>query len=341
MVGISVRGLRADEETAWLDHCVEVFEGRASHAYFFSHLHDDPLALSDWNNIIVAVDDNVNLILASVRVVPREQFIAGSTITMSGIAEVSTKEMYRRHGLASQLLEAAANGAMIHSMLSLLHTNADRLGAFYERHNWEAVLHQDVFVPIIDDLPADPDLQVNTLVLRDHVDALLELYHAFSSIFDGPVVRNRAYFCQWVHARHARENIFVSGAWRDGRLVGYVFGKLQKGARDDSRSSIVLDVEELVVQVKNNTPLFIGQHLIQHVYHQTIQEITICNMRNTIHTTPIARVPLPVATFLSLDTKGEVVTDSGWMYRNLNCSSGLWHHLKTSEKTVFWRTDNF
>ncbi|EQC40662.1 hypothetical protein SDRG_01740 [Saprolegnia diclina VS20] len=216
---IAVRGLRQSEEDAWLDHVAEVFRSGATRAYFASHLHNDARALESWDNILVAIDNGT--IAASVRVVPRYQYWNGAAVAMSGIAEVSTKEAYRRRGLAAQLMEAAIDGPMATSQVSCLHTSFERIGHIYARHGYVSMPHIKMLVRSTSGVPAS--VRLVPLDLERDCDACLRIYTVFSSRFSGPVARDREYILHWVRARHAQKSVRAIGAWRDAELLGYVF----------------------------------------------------------------------------------------------------------------------
>ncbi|OQS04092.1 hypothetical protein THRCLA_03635 [Thraustotheca clavata] len=219
-MAITCRALRSNEVDTWLDHCANVFHGKASREYFASHLHDDPRALESWENILVAVDSNEK-IASSVRVVPRELLVNGKAVEMGGLAEVSTKEEYRRQGLGGRLIEAAIRGPMAGMTVSLLHTNYQRLGHFYEKYNYVSVPHYTIGVQVSH--PEQSSLVINELDLERNCDDILRIYHGFSSQFNGPIVRNQAYLIRYVASRHQLRNITAFGTWDNQTLVGYVF----------------------------------------------------------------------------------------------------------------------
>ncbi|KDO28321.1 hypothetical protein SPRG_06371 [Saprolegnia parasitica CBS 223.65] len=313
---IVVRGLRPDEEDAWLDHVAEVFRSGATREYFASHLHNDARALESWDNILVAIDEATGVIAASVRVVPRHQYWNGAAVNMNGIAEVSTKEAYRRRGLAAQLMEAAIAGPMATSHVSCLHTNFERLGHIYARHGYISMPHTKMLVRPISGVPAS--VRLVPLDLERDWDACLRIYTAFSSRFSGPVVRDREYILHWIRARHAQKSIRSVGAWRDSELLGYVFAWSEPSEKA---------VEEICVN-----PLL-----------ATAEQEAIANALLAHATSQSALVSAPVIAALHLtvaDSSAEAICDYGWMARP-HPALGLAPFPADPRNTVFWATDDF
>ncbi|OQR84853.1 GCN5-like N-acetyltransferase [Achlya hypogyna] len=304
---IELRALRPAEVDAWLDHCAEVFEGKATREYFAAHLHSDPRALESWGNIVVAVDAASRKIVSTVRVVPRQQYFNRGIVPMSGLAEVSTKETYRRQGLAAQLIDMAIQGPMSGSAISFLHTNFDRLGHHYTKHGYISMPHTKVLVHPV---PVELDVatyQLRSLDLDRDCDALLRVYAAFASRFDGPLVRDRAYVTHWIRARHELKLVVATGIWAGTDLVGYVFA-----------------APELVEEIGVDPAL------------AKRDQTLVANA--LLKTAPPSMLPTPVAAALQLNVDAATQTcDKGGMYRPMAPST----LLRSDAEIVFWNTDDF
>ncbi|RHY21388.1 hypothetical protein DYB25_002592 [Aphanomyces astaci] len=327
----AIRALRTDEVDAWVAHCTEVFKHDSS-AYFVSHLQDDSSALEDMNNILVADEDGT--IAATVRVIPRSQFIGGRVVSMGGIAEVSTKKKFRGKGLASKLLRAAIDGPLASVDVSALHTDADRLGGFYGKLGYTPMPLKSVSIPVNLPLPPlSPQLHIAPLTdLAIHTSALLRLYHTVSSKFNGPIQRTEAYICQWIAARHRRDHIQAVGAWNaQGQLVGYVFGRTKLQTNDNT-----ILVDELIVPNSLPESHAVAVHLLA-----------------ALAATPgpcafvVSNLPVPVANelgFLPTAIPQDVVIseDRGFMVQRHGLALDLWQNLaKTGTNNVFWKSDGF
>ncbi|KAF0688215.1 Aste57867_20085 [Aphanomyces stellatus] len=337
MTAIEIRALRRDEVSAWVAHCMHVFK-HTDAMYFESHLHDDAAALIDMRNILVAVDTD-DAICASVRVVPRHQFVGGRVVSMGGIAEVSTKEAHRGKGLASRLLRAAIAGPLASFDLSVLHTNFARLGRFYGQHGWQSVEFKNVRVqlsrPPSSSLP--PSISIAPLDIHAYADEILALYHTVSADFNGPLLRTVPYVQEWIAARHRRNHMHAVGAWNGPRLVAYIFGKAVVEAETSPAApgddTIVLHVDELIVPGRRSLgspPLadddraVVAHHLLAHLASSS----TAASMD--------AILPLPVAINLSLVATPDplITVDRGWMFRNVAS-------FVDAKLNVMWDTDGF
>ncbi|KAL6058081.1 putative acetyltransferase [Balamuthia mandrillaris] len=133
------RSLGEEELEVWFDHLAFVFT-QTPRNYFVSHWYNDPWRTVD--GIFVAVDknarDNKVVIASTVRVYCRKVYVRGTTFSMGGIGEVSTKPQYRSMGLASALLQKASTW-MQHTGMVLGSLHTSNAIPFYKSLGWQSV----------------------------------------------------------------------------------------------------------------------------------------------------------------------------------------------------------
>ncbi|ADQ05848.1 GCN5-related N-acetyltransferase [Caldicellulosiruptor hydrothermalis 108] len=242
------RTLKESELEKWFYHCASVFgENRNLDFwldYFKRHYFNDPFR--DINSIFVAADGSS--IASTVRLFYRKIYFHGKEITVGGIGEVSTKPQYRGMGLASKLLRMAID-TMREKKLSIsilfasLHNFYGKLGYKVLTREF-CLLDRNIFRKYYESKVAQAR-EVKEIKLSDNdIEIMDEIYKVYSANFNGPVVRNREYWLNWVKF----EPKTSLGYFIDGRLAAYLFyrknGKeviiLEYGCFDSSNKEIPL-----------------------------------------------------------------------------------------------------
>ena len=218
------RTLLPSEFDAWFDHVAAVFNQYsdldASRQYFMNHWYYDPWR--DRHAIFVAMDGDK--IASTLRVFHRQIYLAGSQYTMGGIGEVSTKEAYRRQGLSGKLLQMAID----YMGKERLHFSTLGTGTpgHYSRYGWEKVPTYRQRAEVSPQSSAQAkliDLQEPSKLRQ-----IRELYHDYSSQFNGAIVRDSgAYWRDWVQAELGRAWIpnQLGRGWvleENGRITAYL-----------------------------------------------------------------------------------------------------------------------
>lgn len=176
-----------------------------------NHWENDP-----WKNlggIRVAVDGDQ--IIGTVRVFIRQMYLRGHIIPVGGIGEVSTREEYRRRGIATQLLKDAIR-FMEEREIVLSCLRGSR--PIYEALGWEAVGCHYAVARRSSSYVHDFDIRRVDLDDEAELRNLDALYHSYSRRFNGTFLRNEAYWRHWFCCES-------SEVWsaRDGEeMVGYI-----------------------------------------------------------------------------------------------------------------------
>lgn len=199
-MGLIYRTLRAQEIEAWYDHCDAVFVNEAR-AYFVRHYEMDPEA--DLDLIFVAVDGET--IAGTVRVFNRRVWMHGQIVPMGGIGEVSVKPAYRKRGIATTLLRIATDAMCERGMVvSILFGNEP----LYYAEGWRFV---DLVRTRMEAPPPGKPMR------EDDLPLLMGMYDLFAGRFHGAIVRDEAYWRQWVLPMWGSCELYEMG----GRPVAY------------------------------------------------------------------------------------------------------------------------
>lgn len=183
---IEFRTLRGDELDAWGAHCQGVFTADRD-GYFRDHFLFDPAA--DFRLVFVAVDEGA--IVSTVRVFDRTVWLGGRAVHMGGIGEVSTKEAYRRQGLAGRLLEMAIGAMVSRGMEISILFGSQRL---YHAMGWRACETEWVGASA-EALPGEIAVRP---FCEDELPLLMGLYDLYAGRMNGAVLRSEAYWRRWV-----------------------------------------------------------------------------------------------------------------------------------------------
>lgn len=183
------RTLTPDALDAWYTHCQGIFL-LEEQGYFQRHYELDPDA--DCSLIFITMQDGE--IASTVRVFDRNVWIAGRSVHIGGIGEVSTKPAYRNKGYAGALLRMAVDAMQKRDMpLSILFGN--RL--IYEKMGWRfAPIHNTI---VKQDMLSDlsDEVSIRTYIPSD-LPFLMGIYDFFAGRLDGSVIRSEAYWKRWV-----------------------------------------------------------------------------------------------------------------------------------------------
>lgn len=204
------RALYPEEVEAWLDHVTSVFTG--GRQYFSNHWNNDPWR--DPEGIRIAVDDGK--IVSTVRVFIRKMFLHGEPITVGGIGEVSTRQEYRRRGLATQLLKDSIRFMEARDIVTSSLHGSQRI---YSIEGWEKVPRYYARQPFTAQKQVAWNIRPVNFDDETEVKRIATLYDGYARKFNGPFVRDDiTYWTKWVKAESP--NAWV--AERDGNIEGYV-----------------------------------------------------------------------------------------------------------------------
>jgi predicted N-acetyltransferase YhbS len=186
---IEFRTLRAEALPAWYAHCQGVFTGERD-GYFRDHFEMDPQ--SDPSLIFVAMDGDA--IAATVRVFPRQMWLAGRAIAIGGIGEVSTKPAYRRQGLAQALLTLSIEAMEARDMpVSMLFGNQK----IYLASGWHFCPQHHALLDA-GALPPLPEGAVVRPFCAEDLPAVMGLYDLYVGRMHGALLRSADYWRRWV-----------------------------------------------------------------------------------------------------------------------------------------------
>ena len=193
---VHFRTLREEEIDKWLDFLVnDIFIGEPR-SYFSNQWVCDPQR--DIEGIFVAVDEEDNF-LSTIRVFPRELYIAGERIFAGGIGSVGTKESHRGQGLSTTIFTMCQKYMVSKGMKVSWLLCGEHNESFYQRFGY----NKSPFVRKISDTDAGATKYKAPLLLRDAVfpydiPALSLMYENFSGKHNGPTVRDKEYWTWWV-----------------------------------------------------------------------------------------------------------------------------------------------
>ena len=230
---IQFRTLLSSELENWFDHVALVFDQyrdlEASRQYFMNHWYNDPWR--DRHSVFVAVDGDE--IVSTVRVFQRSIYLAGNQYTMGGIGEVSTKEAYRRQGISGKLLQMAIEHMEAERLdFSMLGTGTHR---HYARYGWEQV--DEYWQKAVVSPRKNSKVKLINLQEPSELRQIGELYHEYSSQFNGAIVRDHFdYWRDWIMTEVLRGWIpnQVGRGWgleEKGEIIAYLI--VAKGLNDD------------------------------------------------------------------------------------------------------------
>lgn len=222
------RTLRHEELGAWFSHCQGVFTLDDIN-YFRNHYQMDPFA--DVSLIFVAMDGDT--IAATVRVFDRHAWIDGRSVRVGGIGEVSTKPEYRRRGLVSELLQMAiAEMAERGMAVSILFGDQP----IYEKAGWRFCEAQFAEMDV-GELPVSNQAGIVRPFEEADFPYLMGLYDLYMGRMDGAIIRDEAYWRNWVFPQWKNPLVLV----REDRPVAYCCSERSK------ENARVLQISEFAV----------------------------------------------------------------------------------------------
>lgn len=211
MAALELRTIAPHERDAVLDLLGNWLD-RAFFARYFAH---DPSFRDDL--CFVAVD--AGRIVSTLQVFRKTVRLNGAAVEVGGVGNVFTAAEYRERGLASELLNRAVAAMEAHGFdLSLLF--ATRL-EFYGRLGWLSHARHLVFIERAPVAGAGP-YTITPFAAAD-LDAVMQIYDAYTAAFSGPTVRSRRYWQgQLQYAGNTMEDFLVARA--GGHIVAYARG---------------------------------------------------------------------------------------------------------------------
>jgi GNAT superfamily N-acetyltransferase len=220
----TIRTLRADEREAVLAllDAWPLQDGWRGRDFFRRYVETDPTYADQ--NFWVAEQDGA--LVSCVQTFPRLLRMRGTAVPVGGIGSVFTAEKARDTGVASALLEAAADAMRARGMeLSLLFAARH---AFYGRLGWH-LWPRSRGIWVRGRRGPDPARRIEPFDAGRDLDAVIALHERQSAALDGTVVRDRTYWrAQLGFAGNPLEDFVVA---RDaaGRVVAYARGFVQQG----------------------------------------------------------------------------------------------------------------
>ncbi len=213
-----IRTLRADEHERLLDLLDgwELPDGWRGREFFLRYLKDDPTFTEE--NVWLAEDGG--RFVSCVQIFPRQLRVGATAISTGGIGSVYTEPEARTSGIASRLLERAAEAMCERGMLlSLLF--ASRL-AFYSRLGWVSWPSSRTLLRTSDApaVPAENGFEIRSFDSARDLAAVQRLHGSYTGLRPGTVVRDAA---TWEAALHnggnPREDFLL--ATRGGEVIAY------------------------------------------------------------------------------------------------------------------------
>lgn len=130
---------------------------------------------------------------AVLRIIPLNIHLGEHTFPMGGIASVATWPEYRRQGLVAQLLTHALQQMKERGQIwSFLHPFKF---SFYRKFGWELFTEFKQYEILTDQLPAASPTN-GRVVKEENLDVYKQVYAAYASRFNGPLVRDQAWW-EW------------------------------------------------------------------------------------------------------------------------------------------------
>ena len=204
------RALQSEELDAWFDHVASVFTiGRQ---YFMNHWYNDPW--QDLEGIRVAVDDGK--IVSTVRVFIRRMYLHGEPVPAGGIGEVSTLPQYRRHGLATRLLQDSIRFMEARGIVISALNGSQRI---YTAEGWERIPRY--FARTVMRAKSSGAYHIRPVDFDSETEReqLANLHDAYSRRFNGVFVRDHPkYWSDWMPTESPK--IWV--AEQEGVIKGYI-----------------------------------------------------------------------------------------------------------------------
>jgi len=344
--------LSSSDLNLWYDFVYEVFKTKTTRQYFVNHHENDPNATTESIFIAFIPDTKPLEIVGSVKVFHRWIQTCGGEMKCGGIGEVSTREDYRRRGIASTLLKHAIafmerNGFQISS----LHA-APSASAMYQSLGWQTIPMYHSFIQLRLDLSLHYPCEI--LTFNDlEVNQMIEIYHNFCKDLHGCNIR-------W--PQRSDENLSVQNYWKhwvgtecqshqcqplaifseDNHLQAYLI--IGPNQQYEGTTNLQLRVKEFVCKCMEDSWLLFLSLLREYVrrghHSETSDQVTLDITMPHSLMMKLNPVCCTQASIIEKKEKSEV--DNGYMYKLIDGQLGMTvqdyihpdHHLA-------WKTDGF
>jgi len=317
----------------WFDHVSQVFSW-TPRSYFVRHWENDQDR--DLKAIRIAKDNKTDEIASTVKVYVRKMWINGLEYSVGGIGEVSTKDHWRKKGLASLLLNDSIKFMQEKGIyVSSLHTGA--AAPVYAALGWKSVprylISKNIKDIRSDGQESNQKYKIRKADLRSDqdIDILVPIYTKFASQFNGTFVRDKIYWTKWIADESPHPYVIISLDDNNiERNVGYISLKEKKR---DSSTVLVIDffVSEDIFAVDRGRNLF------------SISLSQVLNMMSLSVETKNVVYPAP------LFQEKHTSVEDGTMYLILDGCQGLSQDTISEQiygtsiesKHIFWDADSF
>lgn len=215
--GAVFRALREEEREACLQLWCTVWPGENSPAYFRRYFYGDV----EWLPYYTQVAEVEGRLVSAVQICKRRVGCGPFTLTMGGIANVSTLPEFRGKGYNTGCLKRAIAVMEADAMdFSLLFTG---INAYYARQGYADLPRRRMQGTVKPDFTPRPSpYTVRAAEARD-LPAVRTIYDHYNRHRPIAVQRSEAYWRDWVRIdpEHPPENLLVAVAG-DGEIMGYV-----------------------------------------------------------------------------------------------------------------------
>jgi ribosomal protein S18 acetylase RimI-like enzyme len=203
------RSLESQELDDWFNFVTFVFQ--IPKQYFMNHYYNDPT--STVRSIFVAVDNQTNAIIGSVRVFERYLYLKNQIVKVEAIGEVATHPDHRKKGIASTLLRKAVQYMSEYDyVLSALHTTCvGTAGVLYKNLGWNGVNLDYVSISVQTNGNHAVKQEVINYDNELVVQALSKMYDDTCKRLklDGTMVRSADYWRKWIHAEAGKNGVML------------------------------------------------------------------------------------------------------------------------------------
>ena len=324
---------------AWLDLLAEVFAGKTTRGYFEDHWAADPAASRDAQNVFLGLSGSGELV-GSVRLYLRRIWVGGRERAVAGVGEVATRATHRGCGVASTLLDSAAQSMRARGIgLSMLHTSS--APGLYHKLGWRAVDATSILLPVTAETrlaESEEGWALERVELTEEQDLHAELgrcYDAVATRFDGPAVRNQEYWRKWVasEGRRRRARCWAIRAPDDG-VIAYATLTCSGWGRREGALPAAAPLPEL--QLVDFGCLDCAAAAVERRLGLLCAEA----LRTGPGSDGVCVLPAPLLT-IAAGKKSRV--DRGWFYRfeSEHESEQEQGGAPTAQKHVVWTVDKF
>ena len=217
---VEVRTCRNEAELEEIvDLCDRAFDG-TPREYFERHILRDP-TLRPEDTLVIVKDRKL---VSSVQIFPRKFWVEGRVMKFAGIGNVSTDPSERKHGYAGRLMEEAVQRMRSQGYaFSMLTTTINR---YYEKFGYVTVPRQMVTFSVASPKRAPG---VRPFIRQRDLGSVRAIYESYNRENAGPVVRDERYWLGQLDFCGEDPDKFMV-LERDGRILAYIRGNVEKGA---------------------------------------------------------------------------------------------------------------